>query len=461
MAGKVTLLGAGPGNPELLTVLGQRRLKEAEVIFFDRLVNPSLLALANPMAEMVDVGKLPRFHRVKQVKINELLIEYAQAGKHVVRLKAGDPYVFGRGGEEAQVLTAAGVDFEVIPGITSAIAGLAAAGIPVTHRDYASSFHIITAHHQADGKTIDWPNVAKMEGTLVFLMGMANLDEICWHLVEHGKPATTPVAVIQWATQWRQKQVIGDLATIQAKVAAAQLTAPALIVIGDVVRLSADLAPHLPLQGHHFLVPISKTKRLFHALQDEGATADFYPRARQVEREIALPKLQDYDGVAFDSIAAFRTVARRLPQSGQDLRSLAGRQILVPNAMIAAHLRASGLVTDDVTQFTGRLLEFGTGEALFKDSTFIDLYATTKAPLHLMPSLTEFDGVVFPSQASVKDFLATLDDEQQAILPLLTAYAMGDTVAQATQVAPFKQVVTCPTKTAGVIATIKEDVLHE
>ena len=234
MNGRVTLLGAGPGNPELLTLIGKRRLNEADVVLYDRLIDPSLLAFTNNEAELIDVGKLPLHHKVKQSKINEMLVDYAKQGKKVVRLKAGDPYVFGRGGEEAQVLQQFGVNFEVIPGITSAIAGLAAAGIPITHRDYASSFHIITGHHKKNGQQLDWENIAHQEGTIVFLMGMAQLPNICQQLVEHGKSSQTPVAIIQWATQWRQKMVIGDLENINELVARHHVVIPPIRWVGSI-----------------------------------------------------------------------------------------------------------------------------------------------------------------------------------------------------------------------------------
>ena len=214
MSGRVTLLGAGPGNPELLTLIGKRRLGEADVVLYDRLIDPSLLSFTNDDATLVDVGKMPLHHKVKQSQINEMLVDYANLGKKVVRLKAGDPYVFGRGGEEAQILQQQGINFEIIPGITSAIAGLAAAGIPITHRDFASSFHVITGHHKKDGQQLDWENIANQEGTIVFLMGMAQLPNICHQLIAHGKAMETPVAIIQWATQWRQKMVSGNLSNI-------------------------------------------------------------------------------------------------------------------------------------------------------------------------------------------------------------------------------------------------------
>ena len=279
MNGRVSLLGAGPGDPELLTLIGKRRLNEADVVLYDRLIDPSLLAFTSEDASLINVGKMPLHHKVKQSKINEMLVDYAKSGKKVVRLKAGDPYVFGRGGEEAQVLQEQGINFEIIPGITSAIAGLAAAGIPITHRDYASSFHVITGHHKKDGQQLDWANIAGQEGTLVFLMGMAQLPNICRQLVSHGKNKETPVAIIQWATQWRQKMAIGDLSNIVKVVNEKKLSSPALIVVGDVVKLSGQLSVSKPLAGVHVLVPYSQRQRLFNSLVDLGATADFYRRA--------------------------------------------------------------------------------------------------------------------------------------------------------------------------------------
>ncbi|QLL69177.1 uroporphyrinogen-III C-methyltransferase [Lactobacillus sp. 3B(2020)] len=461
MTGKVSLLGAGPGNPELLTVLGQRRLKEADVVFFDRLVNPSILALVNATAELVDVGKLPKFHKVRQSKINELLVGYAQAGKQVVRLKAGDPYVFGRGGEEAQILRKAGVPFEVIPGITSAIAGLAAAGIPITHRDFASSFHVITGHHQKDGRQIDWENVAHQEGTLVFLMGMAALDEICAELVSHGKDVQTPVAIIQWATQWRQKQVVGTLGNISQLVRENQLGAPALIVVGDVVKLQRELKPSLPLMGRHLLVPISKTKRLFHALQDQGATADFYPRAQLSPTGIEIPKLTDYQAIAFDSISAFRTFTWQLTQTGQDLRKLVGLTILVPNQMIATHIKALGIIPSVASEYDGKLLELGIDKQLFTNSDFVPLFDAKMGATWFQQTLADFDGIIFPSTASVSDFQSVLSEQQQEEMPKLIVFAMGATVAEAAKLAGFEQVIECPTKTIQTIAKVREVLTNE
>ena len=235
MSGKVTLLGAGPGNIELLTLLGKRRLKQADVVLYDRLVNPSLLLLTSQQAQLINVGKMPHYHKYYQEDINNLLVKYAKMGYQVVRLKAGDPYVFGRGGEEAAYLKSQGIAFEVIPGLTSALAGLSAVGIPITQRGLASSFHVITGQRRDSEADLNWNNIAHQEGTLVFLMGMSNLANICHNLIINGKNPHTPVAIIQWATQWRQKMVISNLKEITAAAAQKGLSSPALIVIGEVV----------------------------------------------------------------------------------------------------------------------------------------------------------------------------------------------------------------------------------
>ncbi|RSX50076.1 uroporphyrinogen-III C-methyltransferase [Bifidobacterium callimiconis] len=235
--GLVSLVGAGPGDPELLTLRGKRRIEEADVIVYDRLVNPELLEFARDDAERIDVGKSAHHHPVKQREINDMLARLALEGKRVVRLKSGDPFVFGRGGEEQKYLRDRGVRVEIVPGITSAIAGPAAVGIPVTHRDYASSFHVIAGHRKREGHELDWDNIAHMEGTLVFLMGMESLDRITGNLIANGKPADTPIAVIQWATREQQRAVRSDLAGIRAAVDEAGLGAPALIVVGGVASL--------------------------------------------------------------------------------------------------------------------------------------------------------------------------------------------------------------------------------
>lgn len=238
MTGKVWLVGAGPGDPGLMTVKGMECLRQSDVVVYDRLVNPLLLQEAPAHCVRIDVGKRAESHPIPQGKINAILIEQATLGRNVVRLKGGDPFVFGRGGEEAEALARAGIVYDVVPGITSAIGGLARAGIPVTHRDFASSFHVITGHLRDGKDPHNWQILAQLDGTLVILMGMSRLADICRELMAHGRRPDTPAAVIMNASRPEQRVVLATLATLAEQSARAGLAAPSLIVIGEVASLT-------------------------------------------------------------------------------------------------------------------------------------------------------------------------------------------------------------------------------
>lgn len=242
-SGKVYLVGAGPGDPDLITVKGLRVLRQADVVIYDNLVNPVLLDKIKADAEKIYVGKVAGQHTLRQEGINQLLIHYARAGKLVVRLKGGDPFVFGRGGEEAVALVESGIAWEVVPGVTSAIAVPAYAGIPVTHRESSTALTVITGHEASDKEesSLDWEAIARLNGTLIVLMGMAKLSQIMCLLIRHGRSGSTPVAVIRWGSMPMQQSVIGTLETIVEQVQQAHLQSPALIVIGEVVHLSERL----------------------------------------------------------------------------------------------------------------------------------------------------------------------------------------------------------------------------
>ena len=239
--GFVTLVGAGPGDPDLITVGGLRALQQADLVLYDRLVNPTLLEEA-PLAEQIYVGKAPGHHAYTQAEINRALVAGARQGKRVVRLKGGDPFVFGRGGEECQALAQAGIPFKVIPGISSALAGPAYAGIPVTHRNVATAFTVVTGH-TAGSEDVDWHSLPR-SGTLVILMGMNHLPQIAQQLIGHGRAADTPAAVIHQATTDAQQMVTGTLADIGQR--AQHLPSPAVIVVGEVVRLAAEIGWYEP-----------------------------------------------------------------------------------------------------------------------------------------------------------------------------------------------------------------------
>ena len=238
-AGSVALVGGGPGNPGLITVLGRRLLAEADVVVADKLAPRSLLAELDPDVEVIDAGKRPHAHNLTQPQINELIVARALAGQRVVRLKGGDPFVFGRGGEEALACVRAGVPFQVVPGVTSAIAVPAYAGIPVTHRGVTQDFSVVSAHLDPSqpGATVDWEGLARGTGTLVLLMAMAHLDAVAAELVKRGRDAATPVAVICDGTTPDQQVLTSTLRTVGADAVAAGVQPPAVVVIGEVVRL--------------------------------------------------------------------------------------------------------------------------------------------------------------------------------------------------------------------------------
>jgi uroporphyrinogen III methyltransferase/synthase len=241
--GKVYLVGAGPGDPGLMTVKGLDCLRRADVVIYDRLIDESILSEARPEAEKIYVGKADRLHILEQDSINQLLLEKAREGKVVVRLKGGDPFVLGRGGEEAEILTRHGIPFEVVPGVTSASAVPAYAGIPITHRGVASSFAVITGHKASDRgePRISWDKLATGADTLVILMGMRNLAKIVDQLIKHGRSPSTPVAVITQGTTSRQRCLAGTLQDIVDKVGKENLQPPSVVVVGEVVQFRETL----------------------------------------------------------------------------------------------------------------------------------------------------------------------------------------------------------------------------
>ena len=246
---RVTLVGAGPGDPDLLTVKAVRAIERAEVVLYDHLVGDGVLALIPPGAERIYAGKEDRRHTLSQDQITELLVRIAEAGRPVLRLKGGDPYVFGRGGEEAQALAQAGIPFEVIPGITSAQGMSSYAGIPLTHRDWASSVTFVTGHGKAGGDEPDWAALARPRQTVVVYMGVGALERICQRLVAHGRRADTPAAVVERATTAQQRVIRGSLLTLPALARAQAVRAPALIVVGEVVALHDELAWFAPSEA--------------------------------------------------------------------------------------------------------------------------------------------------------------------------------------------------------------------
>lgn len=364
--GRVYLVGAGPGDPGLLTLRGREVLGLADVVVYDALISPRLLNYTPQWCERIYVGKRSSAHTLSQDEINRLLIEKASDSATVVRLKGGDPFVFGRGGEEALALVEAGIEFEVVPGVTAAVAGAAYAGIPVTHRLMASAVGFVTGH-EADDKpdsALDWDALARWKGTLVFYMGVSNLPAITRNLVAHGRGPDTPAAVIHWGTTARQRVVTGTLSTLPELVAAAGLGAPALILVGEVVALRESLNwfERRPLFGRRIVVTRSRAQASDHAARLEalGAETIEAPAIRIEKPEDPAPlaaavrDLAAIDWIVFTSVNGVDAFFEALAAAGLDTRALAGRRVAAIGPTTAAQLARFGLRADlQPETFTG------------------------------------------------------------------------------------------------------------
>jgi uroporphyrinogen III methyltransferase/synthase len=360
----VSLVGAGPGDPLLITIGGAARLAEADVVVYDRLANPALLAHARAGAELIDAGKMPDRHALTQDQINATLVEHGLAGKRVVRLKGGDPFVFGRGGEEAEALIAAGVPFEVIPGVTSSIAAPAYAGIPVTHRGIATSFAVVTGHEEPskDETSINWAHLATGVDTLVFLMGVGRLEQIVRRLVENGRAPSTPVAVVEWGTLPRQRVATGTLQTIVADVSAAGIGSPAVTIVGEVARLRDRFRwfDSRPLFGKRVLVTRTRQQAsdLSRALAAQGAdpvelpTIEIAPSVDEHELASVIAELRTsaYGWVVFTSANAISLFMCHLRDADLDARAFGRARIAAIGPGTADALASHGLRADIVPE---------------------------------------------------------------------------------------------------------------
>lgn len=364
--GIVYLVGAGPGDSGLLTVKGKELLEQAEVVVYDRLVNPRLLDFVPPPAELIYVGKSPQRHTLSQEEINALLVTKAGEGKKVVRLKGGDPFIFGRGGEEVVALAAAGISFEVVPGITSPVAAAAYAGIPLTHRELTSSVAFITGNEEPDkpASQVDWEKVVTGIGTLVFLMGMHNLSQIVEQLLRHGRDPRTPVAVIYRGTTADQRTVTGEVREIAARVEEARLANPAVIIVGEVARLREQLAwaERRPLFGRRIVVTRARHQAGVLAARLEalgGEVVEFPvialepPDDNYQALDRAIEAIDTYDWLLFTSANGVDLFFRRfLAAHGKDIRELGGIHLGAIGPQTAAALRQRGLqVAAQATEF--------------------------------------------------------------------------------------------------------------
>ena len=352
--GIVYIVGAGPGDRKLITLKGVECLQRADVVIYDLLLNDALLEHCPAHTEKIQAPD-PRIRTTRQDELNRLLVEHAKVGKIVVRLKGGDPYIFGRGGEEAVALTEAGIPFEVVPGITSAIAASAYAGIPVTHRDYASSVAFVTGHSAAlrPDSNINWAQLATAVDTLVVYMGVAHLRQIVDRLIAHGRNPQTPVSLVRVGTTPQQHVVQGTLTDIVEKVDAAQLKSPAVIVVGEVNRLRSQLRwfDTKPLFGKRILVTRARAQASEFAdiLEANGAEVIQFPTIKiQPIENVDIPALNAYDWVIFTSVNAVEIFYERLRENGKDARAFGGSSVCAVGAKTVEVLNRIGIHPDFV-----------------------------------------------------------------------------------------------------------------
>lgn len=450
---RVYLVGAGPGDPLLLTLKGKKVLQQADVIVYDNLINKEILSFADQDAELIFVGKVPGQHTLAQEDINELLLSKAKEGKKVVRLKGGDPFVFGRGGEEALFLLENGVNYEVVPGVSSALAVPAYAGIPITHRDLSSSFAVITGHEKPDKKTssIKWDKIAVGADTLIFLMGVENLPDIIKQLHKYGRPKDTPVCIIRMGTLAEQKIVTGNLGNIVALAEKAALTPPAVIVVGEVVSLQSKMEwlTTKPLWGKKIIVtrPKAQAEKFIARIREAGGEALPLP-------SIVIKKSQDFEDlhncfnnlskykwVVFTSANAVEVFFAELFSQKHDIRELYGLSIAAIGPATAEALQKRGIRVDlypeeyvaealvkelalSVNKGDKILLPRAWGarkvlpESLHELGAEVDeicLYKSDvpeKVDLEFIKSLETADYITFTSSSAVKNFMQMMRTEQ-------------------------------------------------
>ena len=452
LLGKVYLVGAGPGDPGLITLRGKYLLEHAEVVVYDYLANPKLLSYVPKNAEFIYAGKKGGgLHAFTQKDINRLLVEHAQRGKMVVRLKGGDPFIFGRGAEEIQELVSEGIDFEVVPGVTSATAAATYAGIPITHREYTASVAFVTGHEDPSKKisNISWEKLATGAGTIVIYMGIKTLPSITKKLIDHGRSPDTPVAVVRWASTPQQHTVVGTLATICEVVQQADIKPPALVIIGEVVKLRStiDWFEKRPLFGKRIVVTRTRDQAsdLVAKLEEHGAecleyaTIQIEPAQDYEVFDAAMTTIAQYQWILFTSLNAVTYFFQRLFHLGLDSRHLADAKIAAVGRATAEKLLQYGIKADLIPeQFTGEglaralvqtqvegnriLLPRAMRAAELLPETLTDAGATvTVAPVYRNvppPGLEDklrlqllngtIDMVTFTSSSTVTNFLAML-----------------------------------------------------
>ena len=472
--GFVTLVGAGPGDPKLITVKGLEALKACDAVVYDSLASEELLNEVRPECEKIYVGKRAGHHSMKQEEINQVLVEQAKKGRNVVRLKGGDPFVFGRGGEEILELQKEKIAYEVVSGVTSAIAALASAGIPITHRGMSRSFHVMTGHTRENGVPEDLKEFGKLSGTLVFLMGLSHLEEICQSLVNQGRPLSTPAAVIQNGTLPEQKTVRGTLKDIGEKCRREGIGSPAIIVVGDVTELHMENTYKRPLSGIKVGITgtPSFTGRLETVLKDYGAQVekiavmDVVSLADTTPVQNCLRQLSSYTWIAFTSANGVRIFLKALLDSGRDYRSLGHVKLAAVGKGTDRELRVHGLRADYIPQqYCTESLAHGLAGQLkpedkilipravrgsedltrilsqagisYEDVPLYDVKSLGLEGRDLAETIKGLDYLTFASGSGVESFLENLAEEDRNVLKETTLTAIGDVTAKVLEQAGF------------------------
>jgi uroporphyrinogen III methyltransferase/synthase len=443
--GTVYLVGAGPGDAGLLTLRGAEVLRRAEVVICDVLVNPEILRLAPPEAEIITRGNPKREGGLTQEQLTDLMIARARAGKTVVRLKGGDPFIFGRGGEEAEALTDHKIPFSVVPGVSSVVAAASYAGIPLTHRAYCSSFTVFTGHGDADEKStaLRYEQIAKIPGTKVVLMGMDTLADWTASLITHGMAPETPVAVVHRGTTGRQKSVVGSLATIAGLAAGTKITPPAITIVGDVVKLRQKLNwfESLPLFGRRIVVTRSQVKagKFVRKLADLGADVLEIPvikgQAPDNKQDFidAILALNSYDWLVFTSVSGVEEFFRLFFRQFHDLRDIGGAKIAAVGPATAAKIREFHLQVDLMPEeAAGRKIAEAFAKHSSIENTKICLLRAEKANQDLPQALDELGAIVddvglYKTVAETEDRFGAAEDLLQNGADWLT-FTSGSTV---------------------------------
>jgi len=446
-SGFISFVGAGPGDLGLITEKGLKCIREAEVILYDRLANPRLLREANKNCEFIYCGKLPDRHTMRQEMINQTLVTFAQDGKYVVRLKGGDPSVFGRVGEEAEEASKHNIPFEIIPGITSSIAAAAYAGIPVTHREYSTSFTLRTGHKCMENENLIESNCSDQLGdTLAYYMGVSNLPKICKHLIKIGKSKDTPVAVIQWGTIGKQKVVEGTIETIVSVIEEEEMTNPAMTVIGDVVKLRSTISWFEKKKYFSRKILLAKgtasveKNGLETYLSENGAEVYAFPTLKSVHLPIQQDQLVEalsHEKIVFCSPESVQLFFTNMFKSKIDIRKLPNR-IKYISPKTSKELDKYGILAEKVSRHENDAIFIGSVDKetqLPTKSKFLATHETIADSRfdvinQRMIEETKWESIIFPNRSSVDWFIKELKNTKVSHLMDLPFAYIGESVKE-------------------------------